>query len=215
MALGWDAAIAKHKPESVKVRKAATLGAWIEAVKSTAEFRPTTFITYAQCLRQIAAEIKGISDQPALDSQGQPKRDRKRRPVFLSRFDYRAGGRAAWIAKVDALPLSVLSAAAVQRWKLEYIGRAGSAPDARRRAENSAASLIRCARSLFSPKARKFATQELILPDPLPFAGVELPKKGNTAYQSKINAVELIESAQAELAGESLKIFFTSASSAG
>ncbi len=208
VALGWDAAIAKHKPESVKIKKAAPLGAWLEAVKSTAEFRPATFTTYAQCLRQIAAEIKGIGDQPALDSQGQPKCDRKRRPVFLSRFDYRAGGRAAWIAKVDTLPLSVLSAAAVQRWKLEYIGRAGSAPDARRRAENSAASLIRCARSLFSPKARKFAIAELVLPDPLPFAGVELPKKGNTTYQSKINAVDLIEAAQAELAGEPLKIFY-------
>jgi integrase len=37
---------------------------------------------------------------------------------------------------------------------------------------------------------------------------VELPKKGNTTYQSKINAAELIEHAQAELTGEPLKIFY-------
>jgi integrase len=205
---GWDAAITEHKPQAaLKQLKPATLGAWMEAVQATAELRPSTFTTYTQCLRQIAAEIEDIGDQPALDENGNPKRDRKRRPVMLSRFDYRAGGREAWIAKVDALPLSVLSAAAVQRWKLAYIGRAGNAPDARRRAENSAASLIRCARSLFSEKARKYAGAELILPDPLPFAGVELPKKGNTTYQSKIDAGELIAKARQELTGEPFKIF--------
>jgi len=207
VSLKWEAALIKHKPEFVKVKRAASIGAWMEAVKATAELRASTFTTYMQCLRQIAAEIEGIGDQPAMDEQGNPKRDRKRRPVMLSRFDYRAGGREAWIAKVDALPLSVLSAVAVQRWKLEYIGRAGNAPDARRRAENSAASLIRCARSLFSEKARKYASAELILPDPLPFAGVELPKKGNTAYQSKIDAGELIAKARQELTGEPFKIF--------
>jgi integrase len=207
VANGWDGALAEFKPQAVQRFRPATLGAWVEAVKATAELRPTTFTTYTQCLRQIAAEIEDIGDQPALDENGNPKRDRKRRPVLLSRFDYRAGGREAWIAMVDALPLSVLSAAAVQRWKLEYIGRAGNAPDARRRAENSAASLIRCARSLFSEKARKYASAELVLPDPLPFAGVELPKKGNTTYQSKIDAGELIAKARQELTGEPFKIF--------
>jgi integrase len=205
---GWEAAITEHKPQAAQKQPIpATLGAWVEAVKSTAELRPSTFTTYTQCLRQIAAEIADIGDQPALDENGNPKRDDKRRPILQSRFDYRTGGRDAWTAKVDALPLSVLSAAAVQRWKLEYIGRAGTAPDARKRAENSAASLIRCARSLFSEKARKYASAGLILPAPLPFAGVELPKKGNTTYQSKIDAGELIAKARQELNGEPFKIF--------
>lgn len=147
---GWEAALAEHKPQAAaKEPKHATLGAWFEAVRTTAELRPATFNNYAQCLRQIASEIEDVGDQPAIAEDGTPKRDRKRRPILLSRFDYRTGGRAAWAAKVDVLPLSVLSAAAVQRWKLEYIGRAGNAPDARRRAENSAASLIRCARAVF------------------------------------------------------------------
>lgn len=207
VAHGWAATLAHYKPETVKQRKPATLGEWMLAVKATSELSPSTFTTYCQCLRQIAAEIEKIGDQPALDENGTPKRDKKRRIIYLSRFDYRTGGRDAWIAKVDSLPLSLLSAAAVQRWKVDYIAKAGNAPDARQRASNSAASLLRCARSLFSAKARKYAAAELILPDPLPFAGVELPRKGSTAYQSKIDAATLIESANAELEGEVFKVF--------
>jgi integrase len=208
VANGWQTTLEHYKPEIVKPQKPATIGEWAGSVKTTADFRPSTFTNYLQSLRQIAAEISDIGDQPAIDENGNPKKDRQRRIIYLSRFDYRAGGRKAWITKVDALQLSVLSAAAVQRWRIEYVARAGNAPDARRRAENSAASLIRCARSLFSAKARKYAASELILPDPLPFTGVELPKKGNTSYQSKINAAELIASAQTELEGEPLKIFY-------
>lgn len=205
--LGWDEALQKFKPEFVKAQQSATIGTWAEAVKATAEFRLATFTTYLQSLRQIASEIEGIGDQPALDEHGEPLRDKKRKIIIRSRFDYRAGGREAWIAKVNALPLSLLDAATVQRWKVAYIAKAGSAPDARRRAENSAATLIRCARSLFSAKARKYAAAELVLPNPLPFAGVEMPKKGSTAYASKINAASLIEAARTELAGEPFKMF--------
>ena len=205
---GWDATLAEHKPAAApKPAKPATIGEWVEGVRTTADYRPATLTNYAQSLRQIASEITDIGDQPALDEAGLPKRDRKRRPIILSRFDHKTGGRKAWLAKVDALPLSVLSAVAVQRWKLEYIARAGTAPDARRRAENSAASLIRCARSLFSGKAREFAAKELILPNPLPFDGVKLPKKGTTTYQSKIDAGTLISKAREELTGEPFKVF--------
>ncbi len=207
VANGVETTLATFKPKTVKAPKPASIGEWVEAVRTTADYRPATLTNYAQSLRQIASEITDIGDQPALDEAGLPKRDRKRRPILLSRFDYKTGGRNAWLAKVDALPLSVLSAVAVQKWKLEYVARAGSAPDARRRAENSAASLIRCARSLFAEKAREFAAKELILPDPLPFAGVKLPKKGNTTYQSKIDAGTLITKAREELTGEPFKIF--------
>lgn len=207
VANGWQATLEHYKPQTVKIAKPATLGEWATSVKATADYRPSTFTTYLQSLRQIAAEIADIGDQPAMDETGKPKRDRQRRIIYQSRFDYRAGGREAWIAVVDALPLSVLSAGSVQRWKIEYVDRAGTSPDARKRAENSAATLIRCARSLFSEKARKFAAVELVLPDPLPFAGVELPKKGKTLYQSKIDAGELIAAARTELEGEPFKIF--------
>lgn len=207
VSLGWDEALVKHKPEHQKPEKPATIGAWAEAVKATAGLRLSTFTTYLQSLRQIAAEIEDIGDQPVLNDNGKPKKDRKGRVILRSRFDYKKGGREAWTAKVDALPLSLLDAASVQRWKLRYIDKAGAAPDARRRAENSAATLLRCARSLFSAKARKFAEKELTLPVPRPFSEVEMPKRGSTTYQSKIDAGKLIEAARAELQGEPFKIF--------
>jgi integrase len=202
---GWDAALAKHKPEMVKALKTATIGEWLHAVKATMEMRPITFASYAGSLRKIAADIQAIGDQPAIDENGNPKRDKRGRITYMSR---RHGeGNQAWIAKVHALPLSSLSAASVQRWKLEYLAKAGESPEARKRAENSAAKLIRCARSLFSSKARKFAAAELLLPDPIPFAGIELPKKGNSTYASRIDAAKLIETARQELNGEPFKIF--------
>jgi integrase len=128
-----------------------------------------------------------------------------------SRFDYRSGGKEAWTAKVDALPLSLLSEAALQRWKLRYLEKAGASPAAQGRAGNSAAAILRCARSLFSAKVLEHASKNdskaPLLPDPLPFAGVKLPKGGSTKYKSKIDAEKLIEAARAELEGEPFKIF--------
>lgn len=205
---GWEATLAAHKPQAAaKQPKAATVGEWLASVQSTVDLRKSTFTAYAQSLRQIASEIADIGDQPRLNEDGTPKRDRRRRVVLMSRKDTLNGGREAWLAKVDTVLLSDLTAAAVQRWKIEYINRAGDAPDAKRRAENTAATLIRCARSLFSMKCRKFADEHLVLPDPLPFAGVEIPKKGSTAYKSRIDARQLIEAAQRELTGEPFKAF--------
>lgn len=215
VAHGWDATLEKFKPEAVKAMKIATIGSWLESVKATAEIRPATFTNYANSIRQIASEIEEIGDQPATDEHGEPKRDRRKRIVYLSRFNAQGGGNALWLAKVDALPLSILTAAAAQKWKLAYIDRAGASPDARRRAENTATSRLRSARALFSAEAREFASADLILPDPLPFASAfdfqggrkKKKKKANTAYQSKIDAAELIDKAKQELTGEPFKIF--------
>jgi integrase len=208
VANGWESTLAQFKPRAApKPARAATIGEWIHAVRVSADYRQSTFTNYANSIRQIAADMAGIGNQPALEENGQPKRDRNRRVILLSRFNVQSGGHAAWAAKVDALPLTMLTPAAIQAWKLEYINRAGTAPDARQRASNTAASRLRSARSMFSKKARRFASPDLILPDPLPFSSIELPKKANTAYQSKIDATSLIEKARHELTGEPFKIF--------
>jgi integrase len=207
VANGWEHALAAYKPATLKPVTAATVGAWLEAVRATTDFRGTTFTTYCQCLRQIVAEIADVGDQPARDADGNEKRDRKRRIIMLSRFDYRSGGREAWREKVDAQPLAILTPEAVQRWRMAYVARAGNAPDGKRRAENSAVSLMRSARALFSAKALAYASRTITLPDPLPFAGVKLEKRGSTRYVSKIDAATLIAAARAELTGEPFKLF--------
>lgn len=204
---GWDAALAAHKPETAKRLRVATVGELVAEVRATAGFRHSTFTAYAQALRQIAAEVANIQDQPKLDASGKPQRDKDGNLILLSRRDHVGEGNAAWLTRVEALALDCLSAEAVQRWRLAYVANAGSAPDARRRAENTTASLIRNARSLFSERAVEFAKAKLVLPDPLPFAGVKLPKKGNTRYQSKIDATALIAAAKKELEGAPFQIF--------
>lgn len=204
---GMDATLQRFKPKSVKPIPASTIGAWITAVRATAEFRPATLDNYAVCLRLIASRIANIGDLPVLDASGAQKVDGKGNPVWHSKHDYRTGGRAAWVAKVEALPLSILSESAIQRWKVDYVSQAGAAEDARKRAGNSVGSLLRCAKSLFSPKARKYASKEIILPEPLPFASIEIPKKSGSAYQSKMDAATMIAAAMKELKGEQLKIF--------
>lgn len=108
---------------------------------------------------------------------------------------------------MEDLPLSLLVPTAIQRWRLAYVERAGQAPDARRRAENTATTLLRNARSLFSSKALEHIGETLVLPNPLPFAGIKLPKKGNSTYQSKISAPDLIAAARLELEGAPFQIF--------
>lgn len=72
----------------------------------------------------------------------------------------------------------------------------------RRRAVNSVTSHLRNARSLFSEKALKHVHSKLTLPSPLPFADVSLEKRGNSRYQSKIEAPQPVADARAELAEE-------------
>lgn len=204
---GWEETLAEFKPKAAKPTHIATIGEFLAEVKATAGFRASTFTVYSQSLRQIAAEICDIGDQPALDEDGQPKRDRKKRIIYLSRRDHQSGGRLAWVAKVEAQPLDIFTAGSVQRWKLAYIEKAGTAPDAVRKATNTAGSLLRSARALFSERAIKYAVEKLTLPNPLPFAGLKIPKMAGTRYVSRIDTHSLIKTAHLELSGEPFKIF--------
>lgn len=207
LAKGWTETLAVYKPRAEKASRMATVGQLLQEVKATAGLRASTFTAYSQALRQIVSEIAGIGDQPALDDDGQPRRDRKKKIIYLSRRSHRGGGREAWVAKVDGEELDVLTPDAVQRWKLAYIAKAGPAPDAARRATNTASSLLRSARALFSERALKYVRNTLLLPDPLPFAGLKLPKPAGARYVSRMDARTIIAAARKELTGEPFKIF--------
>lgn len=207
LAFGWEATLAKHKPDMHKAPKPSTVGELLEAVKTTAGFRAITFTNYAQSIRQIVAGIQDITDQPALNENGTFRKDRDGRIVYLCRTDSVSGGAEAWQAAVHAQPLSVLTPEAIQSWRIAYIAKAGDEPNAVRSARNSANSKIRNARALFSEKALQFVKDKLVLPEPLPFAGVKLEKRQSTRYISRIDASTLIAKAKTELDGDPFKIF--------
>ena len=198
VANGWTKTLERFKPQTVKPVQAATVGALIEAVRDHAGIRPATLNGYAIALRVIVSQIEGIGDQPACDADGKPIK-RKGKPVLMSRFDHHTGGRTAWARVVDAVPLDKLTPDRIQKWKLDYIKAAGSAPDARRRATNSVNAHLRNARSLFSDKALEFVKDKLTLPDPLPFNRIKLESTPTSRYVSRIDARDILAAAMAAL----------------
>ena len=106
------------------------------------------------------------------------------------------------------MSLGELTADRIQDWKKAFLAKAGRGVIAQRRAKVSVNSTMRQARSLFSPKLLRHL--KLSLPDPLPFSGIEFEPRQTMKYQSKINVVELMQTARKELgeaAPESYKIF--------
>jgi integrase len=207
---GWEQALAAFKPKAIEPEPEArelTVGYFLEAVRATAGFRPATLATYEQKLRQIAAGIAGITGSPAAGPKTRKPKSRESDPGGLSRHDTRSGGRQAWLEAVDALPLGILTPESIQRWKIAYIARAGAAPDKQRHARNSANSIIINARALFSEKALSHVIGSVALPEPLPFTGVKLERRGSTRYISRIDAPTLIAKARAELSGDPYAIF--------
>jgi integrase len=113
-----------------------------------------------------------------------------------------------WRKEVEAVSLHEVTAERIQDWKKEFLAKAGKGVVAQRRAKVSVNSILRQARSLFSPNLLR--QLKLSLPEPLPFSGVEFESRQTMKYQSKIDVVELMQLARKELeeaAPESYKIF--------
>lgn len=190
---GWDAVLKKRRPQSVQsVTDNPTIGDLLSEVSLKSGLRGRTFRNYANCFRTIVAGVFDIKDDG-------------------SKYDYRSGGTAGWQKKIDSVKLKSLTPDKIQKWKVQFIKKAGDSPAAQQSARRTVNSYIRCSRSLFSTKNTKFVT--IKLPEPLPFAGVQLEKSGSMRYQSNIDASGLILSAQAELKlshPEPYKIFLLS-----
>lgn len=60
VALGWEAAIAKHKPDSAKPDKGSTVGDLFAAVSELANVRPPTLRSYMATFRRIVADVMSI-----------------------------------------------------------------------------------------------------------------------------------------------------------
>jgi hypothetical protein len=146
--LGVEAALAKHRPQKA-TDSITNVGQWIDAARSVATVNPATFALYAASLRKTVGDIIRV------------KRNRKR-------FGPKGGGAQVYRRAIDAAPLSLLSPASIQKWRMEYVKRAKTPAEQRSRM-TSCNSTLRQARSLFGKKIAKFVP----LPDPPPFQGVE------------------------------------------
>lgn len=160
-----------------------TLGEYIQEASALADVSSRTLEDYARALRRIVGDIAKISKSS-------------------KRFDYRRGGRDAWLKKVDAIELSSLTSAAIQKWKLQYAKTNGGDPERDKAARNSANAYLRLARSLFSEKkVLRHLNPDVKnrMPSPLPFQGVEFFPRSSTRYVSRIDAEEIIVAARDEL----------------
>ena len=176
---GWAATLASRQPQLDAVSgDQCTLGAYIDAAKTTADIAPRTLETYCQAVRKIASDMLHIPDDGA-------------------RYDKIGGGRDAWANVVATFKLSGFTPAKIAAWKKGYLERAASDPVSQRAARVSAAYYLRNAKSLFSAKIR--AHIALSLPDPLPFAGV-LIERPSAKFFATFDLAELIQSARDDLA---------------
>ena len=179
LAQGVEATLARHRVQKPdKPAEVATVGQWIAAAEKVFHGKPSSFVGYARALRLIAAEVAKVKKTKARYGRGGG--------------EYR---RAA-----DSIPLSVFSPEAIQSWRIAYVrNRGGDNPAKQRAARITCNSLVRLARSLFSPGIRKFIPN-LLLPAPIPFEGVAFYPRESMRYQSKIDPAILLRVAQAKLA---------------
>jgi integrase len=185
---GWDATIAKFKPDSdVAPRLNLTVGEFLNSVKATGYLRPRTFLNYQNCLRTIVSETFGV------------KGDR-------TKYDYRHGGNKKWIGRIDGIRLERVTPARVIEWQRRRIKQAGNSPTDIASAKRTANSYVRCARSLFCKDILK-RVKGVQLPSKMPFDGVELFESGSTKYVSKVDVHPLIAAAKNELKPEKPEIY--------
>jgi len=178
---GWDVALSKLNPDKeIKPKVMITVGDLITTVRPLLTVRARTFAGYAYALRKIAREAVGQKD------------------ATKKRFDPKS---QTWRRVSDTMLLAKLTPTKVAEWKAKVISAAGSDVIKQTRARRNVNSFIRTARALFSRKAlKRLKALGVVLPDPLPFAGVEMEKQGSTKYHSIFSPKDLLQTAKSELA---------------
>ncbi len=183
---GFAATEAKFKPWTVKPSPKTdvlTVGEFITAAKAVAgHVRLTTFTTYERKLRFLVSQIAKVKGSKA-------------------RHDHFTGGAEKWREGVDKIPLSEITANRIEEWRGRYLAQFDDKPLKRQQAQSTAISIIRNAKSLFSPRTLKVLGADVRsrLPNPLPFAGVEVGKRPRTRYKSKVDPGALAAAAWNEL----------------
>lgn len=177
---GWDAALAKFKPESeAPSSNRCDVGEFLDQVKAVSGLKPVTYEIYAKKFRSLVASVFKIDGGKA-------------------KHDYVNGGYKAWLDKVRAVHLGKLTPDRINDWKVRELKAASSNPLRLKRASVTLRSILLSSKALFTPNIRKHLT--LTLPSPLPFEGVALPEAGKSRYKSEINPAVILTAAKRELA---------------
>jgi len=183
---GWDETLAKFRPRSQRWNTtSSTVGEFIQQVEAIWSGNQKTLGDYVRAFRKIVSDIFRID-------------------LGRSKFDYRTGGRDIWVQKVNAVMLRHITPNHIQKWKVAFLARAGNNPVKRRAASVSVNSLLRQAKSLFSPGILKFVTIDI---PSSPFDGVAFEPRRSMRYQSSFDVETIIRTAQTELPAEQLKVF--------
>lgn len=170
---GWDAV----KPDRERIVDA-TVGEFLDTVRAEADLLPATFEIYAKKFRRLVAGVARIDGGRA-------------------KHDHHGTGYQDWLARISAVKLSRLTPEAIQRWKTRHITAAGTNPLKERRARRTVASVLRSSKALFAEKI--VSKLRMDLPDPLPLAGVDIPRAAPAQYVSKIESMLLFQQAEREL----------------
>ena len=194
LAHGWEATREEFSPSyAPRPEKPATVGAYIEEASSLAKVAPGTLSDYVSSFRAIVSSIAGISPEIAIKRNRRVRDKKTGKMVFKEftetkdlRYDYVSKEAKEWRSKVDSVPLETITPAAVIKWQNAYVEeRGGTDNESTRKAENSANSILRQAKGLFSKKILPHI-ETLSLPPKLPFDNVPMLKRRPTRYYSRI-----------------------------
>ena len=186
VANGWDQTLGRFKKAKAPRKIDVTIGEFLAELRTLHASRARTIEGYGRALRTIAAAIAGL---PRGGRGGSAENHR------------------AWREQVDALKLSLLTPSRLQKWREAFLVRdSGNDPVKQRAARVSANSFMKQARSLFSAKYLE-RLDTLLLPEPLPFAGVKFERRSMPKYQSNFDVMELVRTAARELAASEPKQF--------
>lgn len=177
---GWDEALKEFRPHE-QISASGSVGDHIRVVNSIMRYRSQTLEHYSYCLRRIALEAT------AADQSG------------LQKFDPVA---KEWRHRADAIKLSELTSQKIEKWKSDYLAKAGHSPAKEAAARRSLNFVLRNAKALFGGKVLRKAQGLGIQLEHNPFLGVQLEPQTNPRYVSRFNSKTLLKKARHELRAE-------------
>ncbi len=178
LANDWTQTLAKFKSRAKARAPVHTVGQLISEIRAHNHSTGRTLHVYVQNLRRLVSGVFGIEGG-------------------TEKYDYKGGGRLKWIEQIDAVRLDSLTPALIQKWKVNYLNRAGNNPARQRAAKISLNSIIRGARSLFA--ARYIEHLQFAESFRNPLSGIKLEPRQSMRHQTTFDLESVLQKAFAQL----------------